>query len=289
MVRTFLLCALAASAGCSFGDDRSLGGDGGGQDARTDGMTDGPVMAKDHLLLSEVKSVGPEEFIEIWNPTSRPISLANYYLADYNEYWKLPSNPSPTIAQNDFLAQLPSNATLAAGQVATVAMLAADFMTKYSRAATYSLDAVSGAQKLERVIGAANSPTITNGGEIVVLFYWNGQTDLVQDVDIIMAGPALTVGEGNYLSVKGTVDGPDADTTGSTYKTDSNLLGGGMMGTAAGDNSYKRIKLETGAETQTDNGNGLTGDDETSENLKVTWDGVSPAYSVANPGVAPTI
>ncbi len=289
MVRTFVLCALTAAAGCSFGDDRPLEGNpdsGPGMDSNTDGP---PVTRKDHLLLSEVKSAGTDEFIEIWNPTSQPIDLRNYYLADYNDYWKLPSNTNPTLAQNDFLVQFPATASIGAGQVVTVALLAAPFMTAYQMPATYALDAPSGNQQLGRVIGAANNPQITNGGEIIVLFYWNGETDLVQDVDIMIAGPALTIGDGNYLNVKGTNDGPDADVTATAYKTDNNLLGGGMMGLAAGANSYKRIKLETGAEIQTNSGNGLTGDDETSENLKMTWDGVSPAYSVANPGTPPTI
>ena len=49
--------------------------------------------------------------------------------------------------------------------------------------------------------------------------------------------------------------------------------------------STKRILAETGHETQAGTGNGLGGDDETSEDTRMTWDST---FTAATPGAAPT-
>ncbi len=51
-----------------------------------------PMAPGLHVLLSEV-ALGPggSEFIEIVNPTSATVDLANYYLADSSAYYKLPA------------------------------------------------------------------------------------------------------------------------------------------------------------------------------------------------------
>lgn len=283
MVRTFLLCALAAAAGCSFGDDRPLVGGDGGPDGNTDGMMDGPPVDKDHLLISEIKSTGTDEFIEIWNPTNRTIGLSNYYLSDVGDYWRLPANPSVAPMVNDFVVRFPSGAALAPKQVVTIATAGGILP-----AATFAIDATSGGQVMaDRKVNG--TPQITNGGEVVILFYWDGMSDLVKDVDIVIAG--MTTTGGNGLVVKSPVDGPDPDTMTTAYKPENGLLGNGMTAETTGTTtSYKRRKLETGNETQANTGNGITGDDETSEALKATWDG-DATNPLSNPtfGVAPVI
>lgn len=87
------------------------------------------------------------------------------------------------------------------------------------------------------------------------------------------------------LRTKEAVDGPDPDTVATAYKTDMGNLGGGMTAGAAAGASYKRKLLESGSERQNGDGNGITGDDETTESLKATWDGAS---AVPTPGVIPT-
>ena len=47
----------------------------------------------------------------------------------------------------------------------------------------------------------------------------------------------------------------------------------------------KRMLGETGYETQGGAGNGITGDDETSENTRMTWDST---FTAPTPGTAPT-
>lgn len=286
MVRTFLFCALAAATGCSFGDDRPLnpGGD-GGPDGNPDGMDGPPMMDKDHLLLSEVKSTGAE-FIEIWNPTNRTIDLSNYYLSDVGDYWRLPATPSVAPDTTDFVVRFPAGATVGPNQVVTVATSGTALPL-----ATYAVDATAGTQ-LMRDRKVNGGPTISNNnnlGELIALFYWDGASDLVKDVDLVIAGTGATPANG--LMTKVAVDGPDADTIATSYKAENGLLGNGMNAESVGTGtSYKRRKLEVGSESQLGNGNGITGDDETSEQLKVTWDGDSAnLLSAPTFGVPPSI
>jgi Lamin Tail Domain len=289
MIRTSLLCALATTAACSFGDDRPLGSP-GDADAGPDGKPDGqPSTETGHLLITEVKNSGNDnEYVEIWNPTDRTIDLRNYYLTDVGDYWKYPSAPAtqPEVSPSDFIVRFPQGAVMVPDQVITVATSDTAFEGEYRQVASYGINVTApGALMLDRVRvpGQPGDASITDtAGEVVVLFYWDGGSDLVKDVDIVVAGTAPT--DGNSLKAKEPVDGPDVDTTATAFKTESMQLGVMAM-RAEGANSYKRIKLENGNERQNTNGNGITGDDETSEMLPMTWDGGSP--TAATPGVIP--
>lgn len=278
MVRYFLLCALAASAGCSFGDDRHTGnGDAGPQ-------PDGMMKEKDHLLLTEIKGDGAE-FIEIWNPTSRTIDLSNYYLSDVGDYWRYPSSSLVIPDANDFIVRFPDKAMLAPKAVITIGTNAVTYNTSYGVQPTYSIELASGAQAF-RDRRVTSDPSITGTGEIVVLFYWDGTSDLVKDVDMVLTGENAAAG--NRLKPRQPVDGPDANAAESVYEIEDGMLGGGMNDTASTATSYKRRALEANNEKQDTGGNGITGDDETSENLKVTWDGdAAMPLSAATPGTVP--
>jgi uncharacterized protein len=291
MIRTSLLCALATTAACSFGDDRPLGSPGdadAGPDAKPDGQ---PSTETGHLLITEVKNRGAEdEFIEIWNPTDRTIDLRNYYLTDSHDYWKLPAGVgAPEVINSDFLVRFPAGERMSPGQVITVAFDYMLFQNAYDQVATYGIDVTANQadrpkmfDRLRVSINPGEASITDDLGEFVALFYWDGTTDLVKDVDIVIAGKGPE--DENMLSAKQPVDGPDADTTATAYKVDAMQLGV-MVVEAAGRMSYKRIKLEAGSERQGVNGNGITGDDETSEMMGMTWDGNAP--TAATPGTIP--
>ncbi len=268
-------------------------------DAAVDAMVDAPPAVTGHLLLTEVKTVGGSEFIEIWNPTTATIDLRNYYLTDMNSYWRLPSSTAITPVASDFVARFPVGATIAPNAVITIATDGVAFIAPTTGfptvTPTYTIqEPTAGATAMELVVAdAGGNPGLTNGGEMVALFFWDGASDLVKDVDLVFAGPAGITGD-NQFAAKGAVDGPDADTTTSDYAPDLNTLtpmGAATDGTAPSLKSYKRIANETGREVQTGAGNGITGDDETSEMTVVTWDSRAlPAeYTDATPGVIPTI
>ncbi|KAB2895618.1 MAG: lamin tail domain-containing protein [Kofleriaceae bacterium] len=245
-----------------------------------------------HLLISEVKTTDASEFIEIYNPTTATIDLRNYYLTDHQSYFLLPgvvagNPPMPTTDNTDFLSRFPVGAMIAPGQVITVASDAVAFEAAFSSVPTYTLEELGNSTAMESVwAGGTPSRGLTNAGEMVALFFWDGATDTVADVDIFIAGNAPTAP--NTLIAKTPVDGPDGDTATTAYATDA-LTIQDMQTDSPNGTSYKRVLLETGYEAQAGTGNGLLGDDETSEMCRTTWDSQASGsgYTAGTPGTVP--
>ncbi len=265
--------------------DRPDGPTGGTEDAPVGSSIDaaGPIdganpAAGAALLITEVvlaPSTG--EFIEIVNPTGQTVDLSTYYLSDSGAYFRVPAG-APTVDSTDFIVKFPAGATIAPGAVVTVAIdTVASFQTVYPTAPTFSV-----ASGTMISIAATGVPNLTNAGELVVLFEWSGQADLVHDVDLVLAGVPSAL---NGLVDKSAtaIDGPDADSASSSYGTDAKTIAAQPTAPASG-KSTKRIALETGHELQTGSGNGIAGDDETSEDTAATWD---TAYTVPTPGAVP--
>ena len=238
-----------------------------------------------HLLLTEVDVASAAEFIEIYNPTSQPIDLRNYYLADVNNYFELPANPTARTLtdNNDFLARFPAGATIGPKQTVVVAISGTAFNTAYPAVTSgvYSINSTGTTTAMEFIWkSAAPTPGLTNGGELVALVFWDGLSDNVKDVDIVLAGnPSAT----NNLVAKTPVDGPDTGTATTAYATDARTIQ--TFATTAGSGfSYKRNRLEGTNEVLT-GGNGIDGNDETSEQTRTTWD---TTYTAPTPGVVPT-
>lgn len=281
-----LLPAVALTA-CSFhvviqGDpDGSLpGGDDGAR-------IDAPPAEARHLLLTEVGPRDPE-FIEIYNPTSSTIDLSTYYLSDTNQYWLLPGHVAGhalatiNVGNSDFVVRFPA-AMLPPGGVATIAVRGSDYVDEYGELPTFTIrQGVSGATPMIPIVIPATGGTslITDSGEMLALFQWDGLSDLVRDVDIVVGG--LNPDINNRLAPKGVVDGPDPDLIPSAYLPDA-LTIGDMARDAGGSQTYKRIAHEDGHELASD-GNGILGHDETSEQIRMTWDSGS---SPATPGQVP--
>jgi hypothetical protein len=293
-VRSIVL-ALLTSAACASGGDGRQGaqidapsGDrdaavdaepAPAPDARPDASPDAPSAPMATLLLTEVVLAPTAgEFIEIANPTGAAVALSNYYLSDNGNYFRLPAGV-PTVDSSDFIAKFPAGASIPAHGGITVALdTAANFTTTYGVAPTYSI-----ASGTMTTVVANGAPNLTNGGELVVLFHWDGQTDLVQDVDLVLAGaPTSANGIINKSGIE--LDGPDPGTITTAYATDA-LTMHGQASTPASGKSTKRLLLETGHEDQLDRGNGINGDDETSEDTAVTWD--SSNFSDPTPGAVP--
>ncbi|MCH8957332.1 lamin tail domain-containing protein, partial [candidate division KSB1 bacterium] len=240
----------------------------------------------DHLLISEaVVTPTASEFIEIANPTGSAIDLDDYYLSDDADYALLPgafgAGPAPSISSSDFIVQFPSGATIPAGGVLVVAFDGAGFLAAFGSAADFEIKGTDAGtpDMIPTILGS--SAGLTNGGENVVLFVWDGASDLVADVDMVNIGtPSVANAIGDKTGV--SVDGPDADVIASTYLPDAFTMPQ-QAGDPGSGTSTKRILLETGSET-TGGGNGITGDDETTESITTTWD--SPPFSAPDPGVA---
>jgi hypothetical protein len=270
----FAACANAipmespADSGANPDHTGSGSGSGSGSDTNT-GSGSGSAAAVP-LLLSEV-SLGPagHEFIEIVNPTAFAVSLDHVYLSDNGNYFKLPAGAA-TIQSGDFIVRFPDNDIVPAHGVITIALgTGSDFNTAFGANPTYSI-----ADGTVTIVSSM-TPSLTDTGEIVVLFQWDGSASIVKDVDIMIAGVPTS---GNTIVPKGGY----AQLAGS-YKTDSDTIAAQSAAPAAG-KSTKRIMLETGHETQTGGGNGIDGDDETSEATGTTWDST---FTAPTPGQVP--
>ena len=246
------------------------------------------LFAQDHILVTEV-CVRPTdgEFVEIYNPLAGSVDLTDYYLTDLYEYGGAIESWYPYIVagpidpySSDFCVQFPSGTSIAAGGIFTIAMNGVDFETEYGFAPDFDIQA-SGTGTAMAVPPngfAGASAGISNSGEVIMLFYWDGATDLVQDVDYALWGDALD----RRIDKTGiALDGPDGDTEPSTYFDDTapDIQDPISDGAHPDGQSFQRDDMTEGTETQT-GGNGITGNDETSENLSVTW-----FIADASPGV----
>ncbi len=263
--------------------DGSPGDDAPGVDAEVDAPADAmvdapPVGPPVPLLLTEVVlSPSSNQFIEILNPTDQAVSLNGYYLADHGDYFRVPTG-APIVDTGDFVVRFPAGAVIGPRAVITVAVAtAATYQSMYGAAPTFSIASGTMVTVSSNGIGA-----LANGGELIALFYWDGQDDLVRDVDLLLAG---VPGSSNRLIDKSGValDGPDAGTTTTAYKADARTMAP-QATVPPPARSTKRISPEAGFETQAGTGNGLDGDDETSETILSTWDGM---FTPPTPGTVP--
>jgi hypothetical protein len=232
-----------------------------------------------HLLISEF-CVTPTagEFVEIYNGTGSPVDLQNYYLYDANsgnddDYINVVDD-TYTAASYDFLCKFPSGASIANGEYIVVAMDGAAFNTTYGSDADYELLGTSGtvADMVETQSGSiAADAGLTNSGEAILLFYWDGTSDLVQDVDYVdyeSGSTGSAGGNGEAIDKTGkTKDGPDGDAVASAYLNDT-AVASQIPSIAPGSGSSLARSVVTSEASETSSGgNGITGHDETSENF----------------------
>ncbi len=233
------------------------------------------LAADDHLLLCEAAlTPTAEEFIEIVNPTSSSISLERYYLSDDEDYALLPgafgATGGPSISSTDFIVQFPAGAGIAPYAVIVVAFDGAGFLQHHGFPADYEIHGTdSGTPDMIAVDVGSPTAGLTNGGESAVLFFWDGASDLVSDVDMVNLGTPTDANDiGDKTGV--AVDGPDAGSDPAVYLPDGHTMPQ-QASDPGSEKSTKRIALEIGESAG--GGNGITGNDETMEDISLTWDG----------------
>lgn len=287
----------------------------------------GQAPAANHLVLSEIGAAAPasSEFTEIYNPTGAAINLSNYYLSDHNLYFDLPSvvagNITNTLANgSDHLVKMP-NITIPSGGVVVVCYQATSFLNVYFDGSLAAFTGLPGSPQLVEVnesmaevpnisanynrtspeypladpatpATSGNNLNHTDTDENVVLFYWDGTSSLVQDLDIVQwrafGNPwgASTNQTANKSFI--TEQGPSA--VQNTYALDAggsdNLTVNfpeASEGEVSSGNFIRHSLIEPG-ETHT-GGNGLTGDDESLEQVNLSWKIVWGSSSNGSPGV----
>jgi hypothetical protein len=241
-----------------------------------------PATLARHLLITEVRNRGAE-FIEIHNPFQEEIPLGRYYLTDAifasgsQYYWRITEgSPSQeTIgggAFDDFHGKFPDDAVIGPGETITIALAGSNgFFAEYFVQPDYELfedgDSPDGVPELMEVFPGSlatdqepfgNPPGLSNGGEIVVLYWWDGESDLVTDVDVFFWDT-----EGDNDSTRFSKNGVTVGA--STYGPE--LAVGQQQpfldATSTGE-SYTRASVDEDGELR-GFGNGTDGHDETSE------------------------
>lgn len=286
-----------------------------------------------HLVISEMSIKGglyisgyeSPEFVEIYNPTASAVSdMSNYYLTDWSQYWRYPEDKRLGILPNegtgDFVGQFPPSApALPAGGVVTVTANAQQFLLTFFDDGTSPTDfdhllslytSQPGNPKLyEMYDSLPQVPNMTNlnadptsgsmneshtdTGENVILFYYDGTSDLVKDVDQVFykkKGAILGLDNGIYPKSGEEIDGPDADSSASAYLADSGSednLSALYDGASGPYQIVRRMKYEPG-ETSS-GGNGITGDDTTLEQANVSFKGLDTTMTatagIPDPGL----
>ena len=230
-------------------------------------------MASNHLLFNRI-TITPTnaEFVSIYNPTSSDIDLSNYYITDSvideNLYYNLPTGAnfwSESIGSTttDFIAQFPS-ISVASNDSIVLSFHTSDlFESYYGYQPDISL--------MEDMLDLNDSGTIScnwspdcpdnsnllhDNSEVLILFHWDQESDTVEDVDYFLWG------SNNHAIDKSGV---------GSYQNDTSIAEQDFIYNHENDSTYIRIDLYEGEESQNGSGNGIFGDDETSEDLSSTW------------------
>ena len=211
----------------------------------------------DHLVLNKV-CITPDqaEMIEIYNPLSEPVDLSNYYLSDSNKYFQWINGES--IGNFDFLINFPNGTTIQSGDTYVVTTQEDDtFYEYYGYNSDFSIvDEVNQNPDIgEYVI----DPKLSNE-EMLVLFFWDQESQIIQDVDYFLWG------DYDNGVFKSTTDGYTFDDT----ILDEQKFIRSYLSDCPSDSMYVRIDIDEIEENQSQ-GNGITGHDETSENFDSSW------------------
>ncbi len=232
----------------------------------------------DHLLLTELCDTPTDgEFIEIYNPTASAVSLTYIHLCDlYGDtsatvtqfYPQIALGPIAPQNSSDFLVKFPAGDEIAPGQVIVIALSGLAFEATYGVQADYDIR-FTGGGAIPMIVPAngfaGSSAGLTNSGEVVTLFSYDDSADsddLCYDIDYAVWGDD----PGEFVDKSGII------INASTYLNDTPWASqDAIYSTGHGYGfTFQRIDMDEGTEILS-GGNGITGHDETSENLSTTW------------------
>ncbi|HEX7878834.1 MAG TPA: lamin tail domain-containing protein, partial [Candidatus Eisenbacteria bacterium] len=235
-----------------------------------------------HLVISEVAPRGfgngvasdSSEYVEIYNPTARPVHLDDKYLSDDIGYYRIVNGPYPAANNTDWAGRFPAGLTLDPGRTLIVCVTKAGFAASGASAplAQYVLEMrdsnanptddmtiLTTVTSIPLIGGMMTNPSATNG-EWIVLYCWNGVSDLVCDLDYASWG--ATSATNPKMNKSGiSLDGPDAGAVPSAYNADTAPAGQSNLGAGTAltkPNTYQRVGGGEAAEVNV-GGNGCLG------------------------------
>ncbi len=234
------------------------------------------VFAQSHLLITEVyvppSSEANQAFVEIANETAQSVDLGQYYLANYNTYYQLVDKQFPVTSQF-FVARFPE-ITIRPGEVKVVALDGAAYLDAFGKHADFEIKGSDGQTPDMNVIRMGDNPSLETLKGMIIMFQWDGQSDLVKDVDYIPWG--LSAFNSVWMDKSGVqIDGPDADTQTSAYADDLSKPQQKAISSIPAGESLQRNGVEEVDEV-TSGGNGITGHNEATENWQLSFKTASP-------------
>lgn len=221
------------------------------------------MAAPDHLIFTElVMEPSTAEYVIISNPTASAINLSDYYITDATDiangkyYYNLPSGVDYwSGAATDFIVRFPDT-TLGAGASISLCL---DGESAYNGDLVPDLWLMSDmlpAMSGQSTIGTTPILRLSSSAETLILFHWDGVTTTVQDVDYLIWG------DNSHAIDKSGI---------GTYANDTPVASQSVLPVHTTGNKLIRSNAsDEGTETLV-GGNGITGHDETSENLASTW------------------
>ena len=219
------------------------------------------AKAEDHLLLTKIVTQPNEaELISIYNPTESNINLSNYYISDASDYYKIQTenNNSPSSNISGFTARFPSI------DIEPFDTLKIALNENYNNfwGENFLADLVlfgNSDSSLTGSIGFGNNK-INENSELIILFKWDGNSaNEIEDIDYFI-----------WSSLEGISDAVDK-TNITEYLNDTSIDNQLYFEEEAKKYySYTRFDLNEIDEIQS-GGNGITNNNETSENLRESW------------------
>ena len=231
--------------------------------------------AQQELLISEaVISPTAGEYLELFNPNPFVVDLSDVYLTDATDagagafYYNIVTGGNAGSGSAfDFHARFPAGASIQPGRYQTIALAGSDaFLAQYGVDPTYELfedgAAADGIPDMREALPGSigSSAGFTNSGEVAILYHWNGQSDRVTDLDYLLWGDQAEAVDKSGVSI----DGPDPGAAPSTYQPETATSAQDFLPPHAAGDSFTRLDFFEGGET-TMGGNGVSGEDETSE------------------------
>ena len=238
----------------------------------------GPVLLwgqADHLLFQRIVITPTNaEMVALVNPTATMVDLSNYYLTDAVKassgkyYYNLPEYQFPNFQSfwsaslSDFIARFPTGTQLPPGDTLVLSMHTDSlFNLYYGKHPDLALfeDMENATDSLVTIsVGPNffNLDLLGNNAEVLILFKWDGSASTVQDIDYFLWGDTT------HAVDKSGISG---------YNIDTPVAQQVFLPAHGNDSTYVRVDLTEIGETSS-GGNGITGHDETSEDLVAAWE-----------------
>lgn len=234
------------------------------------------LSAEDHLLISEVMIPASTEaqnaFIELYNPTAQAIALNQVYLANYNTYYRMVNAEYSTNAAH-FLVRFPDT-VIESKHVLLIALQGQAYFDRYGKRADFEIVSTDPETPALEPLYLGGNPLLEFSRGMIIAFTWDGNNDLVQDIDYMPWG--ITAFSSFWMDKSGvSIDGPDADSDPSTYKDDLTKSQQKARTAPTGGLSLQRLSITEVDEVQS-GGNGVSGHNEATENWQVSFTDAEP-------------